>query len=94
MFFVRKRSANVASAKGFRLCGQQQHNVGHSGVFTGCEVLSLSSFISADVWTSDKSNPTRIHFITYRGGRLLYLPFHLRYKKEVRLAMAMVYQSK
>ncbi|MGE7950412.1 hypothetical protein [Lysinibacillus xylanilyticus] len=30
---------------------QQQHDVGHSGIFTGCEVLSLSSSISADVCT-------------------------------------------
>ncbi len=28
-----------------------QHDVGHSGVFTGCEALTLSSSISADVWT-------------------------------------------
>ncbi|MGE7687765.1 hypothetical protein ACQKMI_00995 [Lysinibacillus sp. NPDC097214] len=38
MFFARKRSANVASAKGF-ICAkakrQQQHDVGHSVVATG-----------------------------------------------------------
>ncbi|WP_375122137.1 hypothetical protein [Lysinibacillus sp. RS10] len=31
---------------------RQQHDVGHSGVFTGCEALSLSTSISADIWTS------------------------------------------
>ncbi|MGE7688870.1 hypothetical protein ACQKMI_06645 [Lysinibacillus sp. NPDC097214] len=47
MFFARKRSANVASAKGF-ICAkakrqQQQQDVGHSVVATGRGVLRLSS---------------------------------------------------
>ncbi|MGE7949612.1 hypothetical protein [Lysinibacillus sp. NPDC093688] len=62
---MRKRSANVASATyfvctkakrqqhGFNCAKakrqQQQHDVGHSGVFTVCEVLSLGSSLSADV---------------------------------------------
>ncbi|MFB7156608.1 hypothetical protein [Lysinibacillus sp. NPDC056232] len=33
------------------LTQRQQHDVGHSGVFIGCEVLSLSSSIPAAVWT-------------------------------------------
>ncbi|MGA3677899.1 hypothetical protein ACPCXF_22830 [Lysinibacillus agricola] len=41
MFFARKRSANAAAAA----------RCWSSGVFTGCEVLGLSSFISAGVWT-------------------------------------------
>ncbi|MGY3186042.1 hypothetical protein [Lysinibacillus sp. TE18511] len=64
MFFARKRSgssrcflreseaaaADVFCAKAKRQ-RQQQHDVAHSGVFTGCEVLRLSSSISADVCT-------------------------------------------
>jgi len=30
-----------------------QRDVGHSGVFTGCEVLSLSSSISAGVFCTE-----------------------------------------
>ncbi|MFJ8459990.1 hypothetical protein ACIQ57_12745 [Lysinibacillus xylanilyticus] len=52
---ARKRSANVASATGFCLRESEAtaatHDVGHSVVFTGCEDLSLSSSISAGVWT-------------------------------------------
>ncbi|MEB2302510.1 hypothetical protein LAV72_23195 [Lysinibacillus xylanilyticus] len=52
MFSVRKRSANVAAAEGF-VCAkaqrQQQHDVGHSVVATGCGDLRLSSSISAGV---------------------------------------------
>ncbi|WP_374963048.1 hypothetical protein [Lysinibacillus sp. RS5] len=45
---VRKRSeAKRSEAK------RQQHDVGHSGVFTGCEALSLSSSISADVFCTE-----------------------------------------
>ncbi|MGA3601018.1 hypothetical protein, partial [Lysinibacillus agricola] len=32
---------------------RQQHDVGHSGVFKGCEALSLSSSISADVFCTE-----------------------------------------
>ncbi|MGY3187830.1 hypothetical protein [Lysinibacillus sp. TE18511] len=32
---------------------RQQHDVGHSGVFTGCEALSLSTSISADVFCTE-----------------------------------------
>jgi len=54
MFFVRKRSANVASAKDF-VCAkakrQQQHegrhDVGHFGNATGRGSLRLSSSISS-----------------------------------------------
>ncbi|MGE7951707.1 hypothetical protein [Lysinibacillus xylanilyticus] len=42
-------AADVFCAKAKRQ--RQQHDVGHSGIFTGCEALSLSSSISADVWT-------------------------------------------
>ncbi|MEB2301359.1 hypothetical protein LAV72_17210 [Lysinibacillus xylanilyticus] len=49
------RESEAAATTGF-VCAkakrQQQHDVGHSGVFTGCEVFSLSSFISVDVWAS------------------------------------------
>ncbi|WP_223552822.1 MULTISPECIES: hypothetical protein [Lysinibacillus] len=52
------RLADVFYAKAQRqqhgfICAkaQQQHDVGHPDVFTGCEVLSLSSSISADVCT-------------------------------------------
>ncbi|MGE7952440.1 hypothetical protein [Lysinibacillus xylanilyticus] len=48
---------SVAAATWFCLCEseakQQQHDVGHSGVFTGCEALSLSSSISADVFCTE-----------------------------------------
>ncbi|MGE7691032.1 hypothetical protein ACQKMI_17710 [Lysinibacillus sp. NPDC097214] len=56
MSFVRQQHGfNCAKAKrqqhGFNCAKakrqQQQHDVGHSGVFTGCEVFSLSSSISA-----------------------------------------------
>ncbi|WP_460015213.1 hypothetical protein [Lysinibacillus sp. CTST325] len=40
MFFARKRSDSGNST-----------DVGHSGVFTGCEGLSLSSSIAAGGWT-------------------------------------------
>ncbi|MED3800564.1 hypothetical protein P4562_01250 [Lysinibacillus xylanilyticus] len=58
MFFVRKRSANVAAAKGF-VCAkakrQQQHDgrhgVGNFGNATRRGVLKLSPSISTDVWT-------------------------------------------
>ncbi|MGY3186948.1 hypothetical protein [Lysinibacillus sp. TE18511] len=65
MFFVRKRSGSgrcflcesAAAATWFCLCEseakRQQHDVGHSGVFTGCEALSLSSSISADVFCTE-----------------------------------------
>jgi len=43
-------AADVFCAKAKRQ-RQQQHDVAHSGVFTGCEVLRLSSSISADVCT-------------------------------------------
>jgi len=43
------RPADVFCAKAKR----QQHDVGHSGVFTGCEALSLSSSISADVFCTE-----------------------------------------
>ncbi|WP_068984939.1 hypothetical protein [Lysinibacillus xylanilyticus] len=49
MFFARKRSANVAAAEGF-VCAkaqrQQQHDVGHEGVITGRDALSLRSSIA------------------------------------------------
>ncbi|MGE7673892.1 hypothetical protein ACQKMV_09980 [Lysinibacillus sp. NPDC094403] len=41
---MRKRSATKR---------QQQHDVGHSGVFTGCEVFSLSASISANVFCTE-----------------------------------------
>ncbi|PJO42056.1 hypothetical protein CWD94_07330 [Lysinibacillus xylanilyticus] len=46
-----KRQQQVfACAKAKRQQQQQQHYVGHSGVFTGCEGLSLSSSMSVGVW--------------------------------------------
>ncbi|MFB7159025.1 hypothetical protein [Lysinibacillus sp. NPDC056232] len=54
MAFARKRSANAAAARCF-VCAkakrQQQHDVGPQAFSQGCEVLSLNSSISADVWT-------------------------------------------
>ncbi|MFC9542291.1 hypothetical protein ACFTQ7_20785 [Lysinibacillus sp. NPDC056959] len=50
MFSVRKRSVNAAAAKGFACAKakrQQQLEVGHLVVATGCGVLRLSSSISA-----------------------------------------------
>jgi len=46
-FVLRSADAFCAKAKRQR----QQHDVGHSGVFTGCECLNLSSSISEDVCT-------------------------------------------
>ncbi|MEQ6357651.1 hypothetical protein ABNX05_23890 [Lysinibacillus sp. M3] len=49
MFFARKRSANVATAEGFdcaKAQRQQQHDVGHEGVITGCDAFSLRSSIA------------------------------------------------
>ncbi|MFB7156717.1 hypothetical protein [Lysinibacillus sp. NPDC056232] len=51
MFFARKRSANVAAAKGFhsvrkRSATKRQHDVGHEGVITGCDGFSLRSSIA------------------------------------------------
>ncbi|MFJ8519386.1 hypothetical protein [Lysinibacillus xylanilyticus] len=52
VFFARKQSANVAAAKGVHSVRkrsatkrqqQQQHDVGHEGVITGCDGFSLSS---------------------------------------------------
>jgi len=47
--FARKHSANVATAEGF-VCAkaqrQQQHDVGHEGVITGCDAFSLRSSIA------------------------------------------------
>ncbi|MGE7914802.1 hypothetical protein [Lysinibacillus xylanilyticus] len=50
MFFARKRSANVAAAKGVHSVRkrsatkrQQQQDVGHEGVITGRDVFSLRS---------------------------------------------------
>ncbi|OXS73691.1 hypothetical protein B1B04_11295 [Lysinibacillus sp. KCTC 33748] len=50
MSFARKRECNVATAEGFGfVCAkaqrQQQHDVGHEGVITGCDGLSLRSSI-------------------------------------------------
>jgi len=46
-----KRQQHVfVCAKAKRQQQQQQHDVGHSGVFTGCEGLSLSSSMSVGVW--------------------------------------------
>jgi len=49
MFFARKRSANVATAEGF-VCAkaqrQQQQDVGHEGVITGCDAFRLRSSIA------------------------------------------------
>jgi len=51
-FFARKQSANVAAAKGVHSVRkrsatkrQQQQDVGHEGVITGRDALSLRSFI-------------------------------------------------
>jgi len=51
VFFARKRSANVAAAKGVHSVRkrsatkrQQQQDVGHEGVITGRDALSLRSF--------------------------------------------------
>ncbi|MFJ5566256.1 hypothetical protein [Lysinibacillus xylanilyticus] len=51
MFFARKRSANAASAKGVhsvrkRSATKRQQDVGHEGVITGCDALSLRSSIA------------------------------------------------
>ncbi|KMY29227.1 hypothetical protein ACZ11_19130 [Lysinibacillus xylanilyticus] len=53
MFFARKRSANAASAKGVHSVRkrsatkrQQQQDVGHEGVITGCDGFSLRSSIA------------------------------------------------
>jgi|GEM_PF-4066939 len=50
VFFARKQSAIVAAAKGVHSVRkrsatkrQQQHDVGHEGVITGCDGFSLSS---------------------------------------------------
>ncbi|MFC9539642.1 hypothetical protein ACFTQ7_07100 [Lysinibacillus sp. NPDC056959] len=46
MFFARKRIANVATAEDFdcaKAQRQQQHDVGHEGVFTGRDGFSLCS---------------------------------------------------
>ncbi|MGE7929861.1 hypothetical protein [Lysinibacillus xylanilyticus] len=43
------RPTDVFCAKAKR----QRHDVGHSGVFTGCEALSLSSSISAGVFCTE-----------------------------------------
>ncbi|MFJ8515747.1 hypothetical protein [Lysinibacillus xylanilyticus] len=55
VFFPRKRSANVAAAKevysvrkrsGTKRQRQQQQDVGHEGVITECDALSLRSSIA------------------------------------------------
>ncbi|MFJ8513762.1 hypothetical protein [Lysinibacillus xylanilyticus] len=53
VFFTRKRSANVAAAKGIHSVRkrsatkrQQQQDVGHEGVITGCDGFSLCSSIT------------------------------------------------
>ncbi|MCL1700273.1 hypothetical protein [Lysinibacillus sp. Bpr_S20] len=46
MFFARKRSVNAAAAEGFACAKtqrQQQQDVGHEGVITGCDGFSLRS---------------------------------------------------
>ncbi|MCL1694360.1 hypothetical protein [Lysinibacillus sp. BPa_S21] len=49
MFFARKRSVNAAAAEGFACAKaqrQQQQDVGHEGVITGCDGFSLRSSIA------------------------------------------------
>ncbi|MFJ8513888.1 hypothetical protein [Lysinibacillus xylanilyticus] len=48
VFFARKRSANETSAKGVHSATkrQQQQDVGHEGVITGCDGFSLRSSIA------------------------------------------------
>ncbi|MCL1699193.1 hypothetical protein [Lysinibacillus sp. Bpr_S20] len=49
MFFALKRSVNAAAAEGFACAKaqrQQQQDVGHEGVITGCDGFSLRSSIA------------------------------------------------
>ncbi|MEQ6355618.1 hypothetical protein ABNX05_13395 [Lysinibacillus sp. M3] len=50
MSFARKRECNVAAAGFGFVCAkaqrQQQHDVGHEGVITGCNAFSLRSSIA------------------------------------------------
>ncbi|MCL1702867.1 hypothetical protein [Lysinibacillus sp. Bpr_S20] len=63
MFFARKRSVNAAAAEGF-VCAkaqrQQQQDVGHEGVITGCDALSLRSSMCSLQGLICDANPRRV----------------------------------
>ncbi|MFJ5564082.1 hypothetical protein [Lysinibacillus xylanilyticus] len=73
VFFARKRSANVAAAKGVHSVRkrsatkrQQQQDVGHEGVITGRDGFSLRSSIRWSPRSRPVSTPINYtHFISF-----------------------------
>ncbi|MGE7693477.1 hypothetical protein ACQKNC_05065 [Lysinibacillus sp. NPDC094177] len=70
VFFARKRSANVAAAKGGHSVRkrsatkrQQQQDVGHEGVITGHDALSFRSSIADPQGVAQSPSNQLIHII-------------------------------
>ncbi|MGE7915288.1 hypothetical protein [Lysinibacillus xylanilyticus] len=77
MFFARKRSANVAAAKGVHSVRkrsatkrQQQQDVGHEGVITGRDVFSLRSSIADPQGVAQ--SPLQSTYITLHTFKKMY----------------------
>ncbi|MCL1695503.1 MULTISPECIES: hypothetical protein [unclassified Lysinibacillus] len=77
VFFARKRSVNAAAAEGF-VCAkaqrQQQQDVGHEGVITGCDVLSLRSPIANPQGVAQSPlQSTYLHSIHFSYFQRMYI---------------------
>ncbi|WP_134008605.1 hypothetical protein [Lysinibacillus xylanilyticus] len=80
VFFARKRSANVAVAKGVHSVRkrsatkrQQQHDAGHEGVITGRDGFSLrSSIADPQGVTQPPLQSTNIHSIDFNNHQPLH----------------------